>query len=130
MKKSALLTLIAVLAVSLAAAGRPSAEDEDKDIQVVRKAVKESPASASGREAKWFKVLVVDTRTNRERVKITLPISVVEMLIRCSNDHHLRLHDEDCEIDLKALLSELKKAGPLAIIEVCEDDELVKVWLE
>jgi hypothetical protein len=128
MKKTVLLTLIAILATSLAAAGRPGCED--KDIQVIKKAVKENPAYEPGREAKWFKVLVVDAKTNKDKVKITLPISVVEALIRCSNDHHLRIRDEDCEIDLKALLAELKKAGPLALIEVCEDDEVVKVWLE
>jgi len=128
MKKTVLLTLIAILATSLAAAGRPGFED--KDIQVIKKAVKEKPAYEPGPEVKWFKVLVVDAKTNKDKVKITLPISVVEALVRCSDDHHLRIRDEDCEIDLKALLAELKKAGPMAIIEVSEDDEVVKVWLE
>ncbi|MDH4197538.1 MAG: hypothetical protein OEW05_09045 [Candidatus Aminicenantes bacterium] len=128
MRKTLLATLIALLAVSLAAAGRPNVED--RDIQVIKKAVKENAAYQPGQEVKWLKVLVVDAKTKKDRVKITLPISVVEALIRCSDDHHLRIHDEDCEIDLKALLAELKKAGPMALIEVCEDGGLVKVWLE
>jgi hypothetical protein len=128
MKRTLLAALIAVLVASFAAAGPPGGED--KDLQAIKRAVKASPAPEPGQEAKWFKVLVVDTKTNKDKVKITLPIAVVEALIRCSDDHHLRLRDEDCEIDLKGLLAELKKAGPLAIVEVCEDDEVIKVWLE
>lgn len=128
MKKTVLFTLVVFLAMTLAAAGRPT--PEDRDIRIIKKAVKEYPATESGREARLFKVLVVDARTKKDKVKITLPISVVEALIQCSDDHHLRIHDEDCDIDLKALLAELKKVGPMTVVEVREDHEVVKVWLE
>ena len=128
MKQAILAAFIALLAVSLAAAVPP--DTEDRDIRVIRKAVKEDPASGPGQEAKWFKLLVVDAKSHKDKVKITLPISVVEALVNCSRDHRLRLRDEDCEVDLKTLLKDLKKAGPLAIIEVCEDGEVIKVWLE
>lgn len=104
--------------------------DSDDDIQAIKKAVKENPQYEAGKEAKWFKVLITDTTTNKDRVKITLPISLVELFMKCSHDKHLRIDRNEYDIDLKELFAELKKVGPMALIEVYEDDEVVKIWLE
>ena len=75
-------------------------------------------------------MLVTDAKTNKEKVKVTLPIALVEVFLKCSQDKHLRIHGEECEIDLKELFTELKKLGPMVLIEVNEEDEIIKVWLE
>jgi cytochrome bd-type quinol oxidase subunit 1 len=128
MKKSALLILI-LLAFSLALAGLVLADSKD-DFQAIKKAVKENPSYEEGKEAKWFKVLITDARTNKERVKITLPIALIEVLIAHCHDRDMRMHRDKCDIDLKALFAELKKLGPMALIEINEDDEIVKIWVE
>jgi len=100
------------------------------DFQAIKKAVKENPNYEPGREVKWFKVLVTDNKTNKTKVQVTLPISLVEFLVRCAEDKHIRMHRHECDINLEELLAELKKAGPMALIEVYEEDETVKVWIE
>ena len=128
MKKLIVSFLAVVLltgwAESLAAAGTQN------DFQAVKKAVKENPAYESGKDVKWFKVLVTDARTNKDKVRITLPISVVELFVRCAENKHVRMNRHDLDIDIGDLFAELKKLGPMALIEVFEDDEIVKVWLE
>ncbi len=128
MKKAAILFLIVfaliVVLINFLLAGGTD------DYQVIKKAVKENPNYKPGKEAKWFKVLVTDSETNKVRVKVTLPISVIEIFLECAGDKHLKIDHDDCEIDLKEVFKELKELGPMALIEVQEDDEIVKIWLE
>ncbi|MGQ9800691.1 MAG: hypothetical protein ACUVRL_03375 [Candidatus Saccharicenans sp.] len=104
------------------------AGDRD-DYQVIKKAVQDSPRVEPVKEVKWFKVLVTDNRTGKEKVKITMPIALVEIFARCADNKEVKMSN-GCSLNLEQLLAELKKAGPLAIIEVQEEDEMVKVWLE
>lgn len=128
MKKAAILVLIllalSVLLISFLLAGGSD------DYQVIKKAVKENPNYKPGKEVKWFKVLVADSKTNKVRVKVTLPISVIEIFLECAGDKHLKIDHDDCEIDLKEVFKELKELGPMALIEVYQEDETVKIWLE
>lgn len=128
MKKVAIIVLIlfvfTFLLINLA-----TAKNED-DLQAIKKAVKKNPEYEEGKEVKWFKILVTDNRTKKDKVKITVPISLIEFFIKCANDKHMRIHRDECDIDLKELFKELKKLGPTVFIEVVEDDETVKVWFE
>lgn len=124
------IILSAVLALSLALAV-PAAAQESSDAQVIKKAVKENPAYNAGKTAQWFKVLVTDSRSGKDKVRITLPIALVEAFARCSEGHrNLRIDREGMDIDLGQLFAELKKLGPMMFIEVYEEDETVKIWLE
>ncbi|MBC7349054.1 MAG: hypothetical protein H5U05_03680 [Candidatus Aminicenantes bacterium] len=127
MKKLILLTtlLLATLFLTVALFG---AGDRD-DYQVIKKAVQDSPRVEPAKEVKWFKVLVTDTRTGKEKVKVTMPIALVEIFARCAENKEVKM-GSGCSLNLEQLLAELKKAGPLAIIEVNEEEETVKVWLE
>jgi len=129
MKTKAILTLAALFFLAAAAVAAPVPVTRDDDMQAIKKAVKENPAYEAGKEVKWFKVLVTDTRTNKDKVKITLPIALVEAFVKCTDNKHFRMHDE-CDIDFGVLLAELKKVGPMAIVEVVDEDELIKVWFE
>lgn len=128
MKKLAVLT-IALVALMFALGGFAQAESAD-DIQAIKKAVKENPNYEPGKEVKWFKVLVTDNKAGKDKVRVTLPLSLVEAFVKCSGDDHLKIDHGRTDIDFGELLAELKKVGPMAIIEVFEEDETVKVWLE
>ncbi len=128
MKKVAIFTLV-IFVLSFILAGFLLADSKD-DLQAIKKAVKENPSYEEGKEVKWFKVLVTDARTKKDRVRVTLPIALVEAVLKCAKDKHFRIHDDECDIDLKQLFTELKKLGPMVLIEVMEDDEIIKVWFE
>ncbi len=104
--------------------------DSKDDIQTIKKAVKKNPEYKAGEEVKWFKVLVTDNKTKKDKVKITLPIFLIETLLKCVDEDDLDLDMDECDIDLKELFAELKRMGPTVLIEVIEDDETVKIWFE
>jgi hypothetical protein len=104
--------------------------DRNDDLQTIKKAVKENPGYEAGKEVKWFKILVTDNKTSKEKVKVTLPLSVVEIFLNCANDKHMKIAEGETDIDLQAVFKELKALGPMALIEVYEDEETVKIWLE
>ena len=130
MKKVAVLALI-VFALGVFVPNLLLADSRD-DIQTIKKAVKKKPDYKPGEEAKWLKVLITDNETKKDIVKITLPISLVETLLKCAHDEHMKIHRDECDIDLKELFEELKKHGPMVYIEVTDpdDNETVKVWVE
>ena len=127
--KKATFPVLAAFALALALGGIALAEGHD-DIQAIKKAVKENPNYEPGKEVKWFKVLVTDNKAGKDKVRITLPISLVEAFVKCADNKHLSIDKGECDIDFDELLTELKKVGPMAIVEIYEDDETVKVWLE
>jgi len=128
MKKLAIIVLI-VFVFTFLLANLTIAKNED-DLQAIKKAVKKNLKYDADKEVKWFKVLVTDNRTKKDKVKITLPISLIEFFIKCSHDKHLKVHRDECDVDLKELFKELKKLGPAVFIEVVEEDATVKVWFE
>jgi hypothetical protein len=127
MKKTTLV-ILTVLGIGLVAA--PAIAANRDDFKVIQKAVKQNPAYEEGKEVKWFKVLITDGKTNEAKVKVTLPIALVEVLINCTDSRHFKIDDGDCDIDLKAVWAALKQAGPMALIEIQEDGAVIKVWLE
>lgn len=128
MKKIASLVLI-VFALGILLPNLALAEEKD-DFQTIKKAVKKNPEYQPGKEVKWFKVLITDNKTKKDKVKITLPISLLEVLFKHSHHKHMKIDRDDCDIDLKELFMELKKHGPMVFIEVYEEDETIKIWVE
>lgn len=106
--------------------------DTRDDFQAIKKAVKENPDYKPGQEVKWFKVLITDNKTKKDKVKITLPIALVEALLECSHQKHMKIDCDEWDIDLKELFAELKKHGPMVFIEIYDEDEdaTIKVWVE
>jgi hypothetical protein len=127
--KRTTIAIVAALAVCLLATPVLRAE-RGNDFQAIQKAVKQNPAYEVGKEVRWFKVLITDTKSGKDKLRITLPISVVELLVNCADEKHMNFKDEGCGVDFKALFAELKKVGPMALIEIMDDDALIKVWLE
>ncbi|MGB8953118.1 MAG: hypothetical protein WCC06_10715 [Candidatus Aminicenantales bacterium] len=128
MKKAIVLVIIIVALIFLT--GLVFSAESKNDFQTIKKAVKDNPNYESGKEVKWFKILVTDSRTDKVKVRVTVPISLVELLACSTKSSHFGMRDNNLDIDLREILAELKKIGPMAFIEVYEDDETVKVWIE
>ncbi|MBL7082994.1 MAG: hypothetical protein ISS41_05095 [Candidatus Aminicenantes bacterium] len=105
------------------------ADTRDDDFQAIKKAVKENPSYEAGKEVKWFKVLITDNVTKEDKVKITIPISVIELILK-SEHKHPKMHLDECDVDIGELFKELKKLGPMVFIEINDDGETIKVWFE
>lgn len=96
-----------------------------EDYKVIKRAVKGKKAS---KEVAYFKILVVDNASRKVKIRLTLPITLVEMLSECTDDS-IRIKS-DCQVDFKAIFKELKKIGPHCLIEINNGDESVKIWFE
>lgn len=123
-------TIIILALFALGAIAAPALAANSKDFKVIQNAVKRAPAAEKGQEVAWLKVLIQDTRSSEARVKLTLPIALIEALLACTDGKHFKVDDGDCDIDLKAVWTALKKAGPLALVEINDDGAIIKVWLE
>lgn len=128
MKKTAIV-ILAVIALMFFATPVLRATSTN-DFQAIQKAVKQNPAYEEGKEVKWFKVLITDTKTGKDKLRVTLPLALVEVLVKCADDKSMKVKEEGCDIDFKALFAELKKVGPMALIEIMDEGALIKVWLE
>ena len=128
MKKKVLIAVLMVVFLYLTA-GPCFASDKD-DYQVIKKAVQENPKSQPAGEAKWFKVLVVDKTTGKEKVKVTMPLSLVEIFARWAEHKDIKMNGKDNSMKVEELMAQLKKAGPMSIIEVNDEEEMIKIWIE
>jgi len=126
MKRTAIMIMV-LLALGLAA---PAVSAHGDDFQSFQKAVKRNPHYEEGREIRWFKVEIRERHSREAGLKISLPVAIIELVLSCGDTRHVRFDDGDCEVDLRALWKELKKAGPMALIELRDDDALIKIWLE
>jgi hypothetical protein len=128
-KRTTGFVILAVFGFGLAAAPAFVAAN-DTDFRIIQRAAHKGQPPAARGEARWFKVLIQDSRSSEARVKITLPIALIEALLACADGRHFKVDEGDCEIDLKAVWTALKKSGPLALVEIEDDGAVIKVWLE
>ena len=126
MKKGIVGLLIFSLALVLAIGLFASTND---DYKVIKNAVQSPETPHAGKKAQWFKILVVGKDKDGENVKITLPISLVEVMINACPDKKFHIED-GCQIDIRRVWNDLKAAGPLALVVVEDHEESVKIWLE
>jgi starvation-inducible outer membrane lipoprotein len=127
-KKIAAAALAAVLVAALAV---PSAAAERRDeFQIIKKAVRENPDYRPGTDVRFLKVLVADTRTGHEEVRLTLPLVLVDIVARSVGRTRIDTGHGCCDLDLVDLLADLRKAGPMALVEITGRDGLLKIWLE
>jgi hypothetical protein len=101
--------------------------NSDDDYKVIKNAVKSSGTGQN--DARWLKIVVTGKDGNKENAKISLPLSLVEMMINACPEEKFKL-DHGCHIDIRKIWNELKKAGPQALIEVEDHGETVKIWFE
>jgi hypothetical protein len=120
--------LVVLLAGSVMAAGLFAAAGDD--YQVIKNAVKKSEAAAGGaKNLQWLKIVVTGRDGAGEKVKITLPVSLVELMLNACPEKKFNV-EHGCEIDIQRIWNDLKAAGPMALVEIEDHGEAVKVWLE
>lgn len=121
--------LVIFLMVTFVAASLPALGSAE-EYKVIKRAVKDKKAPESTDEVTWFRLEVTDKAENKAKVKIKIPLSLLELFANCEKDDiDLDLKDK-CKVSLKTILKELKKNGPMTLIEVEGDKELVKIWFE
>ncbi len=102
---------------------------EGKDVLQDR-TVRDNPHYSQDSEIQWLKVLITDEESGKTKVKVTLPIALVELFVRAADERHLRVNREAYDVDIKEIFQELKKLGPMALVEIYEKGETIKIWLE
>ena len=127
MKKLTIKLLVAVFILGslFSVNGFSKAND---DYKVIKKSIKKENKK-SNEDVTWFKILVTDTKTGDVKVKVTIPIAIVDAFTSACPKGKYKINGAE-DLDIKKLLKELKKAGPMALIEVYEENETVKIWLE
>jgi len=126
MKKIAIWMLAGLLVVAFAAPAAGS--DNRQDLKVIKKAVKENPSFRPGREVTRFNLEIRDRRGHKDKVRITVPLALFDLISLCADDERIRFEDSD--IDFKELLRELKKAGPGMLLEIQDGHGSFKIWLD
>jgi hypothetical protein len=124
MKKNLVLVIFIIATFMVATLPVLGSSADSEDYKVIKNAVK----GKKGSKIQWFKLSVFDKKAKKSKVKITVPFALVEMLSECDTDE-LKIKDK-CDIDLKKVLEILKKNGPMTLVEVDDDDCLVKIWFE
>lgn len=121
MKKN--LVLVMFIMVTFLAGSFMIKGSSEEDYKVIKNAVK-----ASGSEVTWFKISVFDKKANKEKVNVKVPFSLVELFLGEKDD--LKIKEKCGDVDFKKVIEILKKSGPTTLVEVDEEDESVKIWLE
>lgn len=103
---------------------------EDFDLKTIKKSIKKNPQYKKGREVQWFKVLIMDNDCKKERLEITLPLSLVDLLFECTKDKKMNIDCGDFDLDLRKLYKEIKRRGPKSLLEIRGEDGVLKIWLE
>jgi hypothetical protein len=128
MKKTSLFIL--VVFVSIVFLSHFVSAKEDFDLKTIKKAVKKNPQYKRGREVQWFKLLIMDGDCIKDKLEITLPLSLVDLLFECTKDKKMNIDCGDYDLDLRRLYKELKRRGPKSLIEIRGEDGVLKIWLE
>ena len=89
------------------------------------------PPRAAGHEPTWLKVRVIEKGTRRGRVMVNVPLALVravgdgwpEITFRCGEEKRIR-----CGVKIHEVLEALESGQDL--VEIDEDDRLVRVWVE
>jgi hypothetical protein len=128
---------------------RAAALDVEDDLAIVKRAVAQAapqaqpapPARASAEaaaparrseKALWLKVRVVEKATKKTKVTVNLPLALVrafgDLPIDCHHRHGEPGDRERCSLRLDQVLDALDKGQDL--VEIDDDDRLVRVWIE
>lgn len=103
---------------------------EDFDLKVIKKAVKKNPQYKKGREVQWFKLLIRDGDCREDKLEITLPLSLVDLLFECTKNKKMDIDCGGYDLDIRRLYKELKRRGPKVLIELKGEDGVLRIWLE
>lgn len=132
---------IAGTALALGARAGAAAQEAPDDLTVVKRAVaqaaapaapvvKAAPSPRSGKP-QWLKVRVLDKGTRKGRVTVNVPLALARAFgdapvdWRCGEDRH---PSQRCSIKISEVLEALEAGQDL--VEVDNEDQIVKIWVE
>ena len=128
MKKTAFFILLVFVSIIFLSAFVLA--KEDFDLKTIKKAIKKNPRYKKGRKVQWFKLLIIDADSRKDKLEITLPLSLIDLLFECTKGKKMDIDCGDYDLDLRRLYKELKKAGPRSLIEIRGENGVLKLWLE
>ena len=119
------LILVIFIIATLVVGSAPVFGDSADDYKVIKNAAKNKKNSD---DITWFRLEVIEKTGDKSKIKIKLPISLVETLADCT-EGKVKLED-NCKVDLKKVLADLKKHGPMTLVEIESDDANIRIWFE
>ena len=92
MRKTTIVILALFVIGALAA---PAVAANRNDFKIIQAAVKKSPNPeyVEGREVRWFKVLIQDSKSGHAALKLTLPVALIELILSCDDTRHVKFDD-------------------------------------
>ena len=110
--------------------GRITAEEAGKLLDVLEKSSTENPAASDGssRPGRWLKIKVTDITTEKTRVNIRLPISLISSGIKLG----MKFAPEAEGIDAGKVMDAIRNGGMGKIVDAIDDNdhEHVEIWVE
>jgi hypothetical protein len=128
MKKTSLFILVVFIVVMFLS--HFILAHEDFDLETIKKAVKRNPQYKKGRAVQWLKLLIKDGNNKKDKLEITLPLSLVDLLFECTKDKKMNIDCGDYDLNLRKLYKEIKRRGPKSLIEIRGESGVLKIWLE
>jgi hypothetical protein len=128
MKKKMIMVLVLAVAI-LTTPFLTLADSSSQDYKVIKKAMKTKKKSG---DVTWFRVQVTNLKTGKNKVMIKIPVSLIELIAECSDDAEDFNINGKCKVNLKQVLTILKKHSPQALVEVQDEEEgeHIKIWFE
>jgi hypothetical protein len=123
MKKSLVTIMFIVIALLLSVTTIYG--NSTDDFKVIKKSIKKT----SG-EVKYLKITIFNKQKRKNTVNLKFPLEIIELISECTKDSIDINMKNHCKFDLKKILRVLKKNGPTTLVEVDEEDELIKIWFE
>ncbi len=123
--KKLMLVIILVSTLLFGSLTTAAFADSSEDYKVIKRASKDKKNTG---DIKWFRIEVTEKGKEKAKVKIKLPVSLIEMLAD-STDGKINL-EKKVNVDLKKVLADLKKNGPMTLVEIESEEGNVKIWFE
>jgi hypothetical protein len=123
MKKKILTLMLVVCFIFTASVGLKATSDND--YRVLKKALKGGGSKVT-KEATWLRISV--TEGEKQKIMIKVPVSLIELFSDCL-DEEVTVRDGK-KVDLKEVLALLVANGPQTIVEITDEDQVVKIWVE
>ncbi len=127
MKKNLGLVIFVLTMLVFASMPMTVQASSSDDFKVIKNAVK-GKKSGSGL---LLKISIFDKKKKKNTVKVTVPMALVEALSDSIDiDKTVDLKGKCKDLDIKRILKVLKDTGPMTLVEVDEEDQLIKIWIE
>ncbi|MBM3310660.1 MAG: hypothetical protein FJY80_04040 [Candidatus Aminicenantes bacterium] len=86
-------------------------------------------AEAAARDRLRLNIVVLDGRDRGVDIRLTLPLRVVEAVVRDGNAT-IRVRKSGCRVDFREVLAELKRGRGRDVVEFRSDGKIFKAWVD